>query len=158
MRKFSHDVIKPIVRKMDDASKFEPVVIQGAFENGLMGVEIPEKYGGAEASFFSVVQIVEELAKIDPSVSVFVDVQNTLVTPLIVENGTEEQKEKYLPRLHKDWVGCFCLSEAEAGSDAFGLKTTAKPDGDDYIINGTKLWITNAGHADLFLVSKLYHK
>ncbi|CAD5228372.1 unnamed protein product [Bursaphelenchus okinawaensis] len=152
VKKFSNDVIKPLVREMDQSSKMDTRVIQGCFDNGLMGVEIPEEFGGAGAPFFSVVQIVEELAKVDPSVSVFVDVQNTLVVPLITEYGTQAQKEAYLTRLHKDWIGCFCLSEAESGSDAFALKTTAKPDGDDYLINGTKLWITNSGHANLFLV------
>uniref|UniRef100_A0A1I7S0M1 Short/branched chain specific acyl-CoA dehydrogenase, mitochondrial n=1 Tax=Bursaphelenchus xylophilus TaxID=6326 RepID=A0A1I7S0M1_BURXY len=152
VKKFSNDVIRPLVREMDASSKMDSRVIRGTFDNGLMGVEIPEEFGGAGAPFFSVVQIVEELAKVDPSVSVFVDVQNTLVVPLIQEYGTQAQKEAYLTRLHKDWVGCFCLSEAESGSDAFALKTTAKPDGDDFLINGTKLWITNSSHAELFLV------
>jgi short/branched chain acyl-CoA dehydrogenase len=115
-------------------------------------VEIPTEYDGPEASFFSVVLIVEELAKVDPSVSVFVDVQNTLVAPLIIEHGTKEQKQKYLTRITKDWVGAFCLSEESSGSDAFALKTVAKPDGDDYLITGNKLWITNAEHASFFLV------
>jgi len=127
-------------------------VIEGVFANGLMGVEIPAKYGGPEAPFFNVVIVVEELAKVDPSVAVLVDVQNTLVAPLIIEKGTEEQKQKYLSRVHTDWIGSFCLSEESSGSDAFALKTVAKPDGDDFLITGTKLWISNAEHAQFFLV------
>ncbi|KAI1730555.1 acyl-CoA dehydrogenase, middle domain-containing protein [Ditylenchus destructor] len=152
VKKFSNDVVKPLVRQMDHNSKMDPSVIQGTFDNGFMGVEVPAKYDGPESSFFNVVLIVEELAKIDPSVSVLVDVQNTLVAPLIIEHGTEEQKQKYLTRISKDWLGAFCLSEESSGSDAFALKTVAKPDGDDYLITGNKLWITNAGHAQFFLV------
>jgi len=103
-------------------------------------------------SFFAVVIIVEELAKIDPSVSVFCDVQNTLVAPMITKWGTEEQKKHYLPQLTKNMVGGFCLSEAGSGSDAFALASTAKKSGSDFVINGTKLWITNAEHAGVFLV------
>jgi len=117
-----------------------------------MGVEIPSKYGGPDCSFFSVIIIVEELAKVDPSVSVCVDVQNTLVAPLIMELGTEDQKQKYLPHIHTDWIGSFCLSEATSGSDAFSLKTLAVPQGDDFLITGNKLWITNSSEAKFFLV------
>ncbi|KAI1707916.1 acyl-CoA dehydrogenase, middle domain-containing protein [Ditylenchus destructor] len=152
VKRFSNDVVKPLVRQMDHNSKMDPSVIQGTFDNGFMGVEVPAKYDGPESSFFNVVLIVEELAKIDPSVSVLVDVQNTLVAPLIIEHGMEEQKQKYLTRITKDWLGSFCLSEESSGSDAFALKTVAKPDGDDYLITGNKLWITNAGHAQFFLV------
>uniref|UniRef100_A0A914CG69 Short/branched chain specific acyl-CoA dehydrogenase, mitochondrial n=1 Tax=Acrobeloides nanus TaxID=290746 RepID=A0A914CG69_9BILA len=152
VKRFSNDVIRPLVSEMDEKSQLDPAVIKGTFENGFMGIEVPSKYGGPESSFFNVVLVVEELAKVDPSVSVFCDVQNTLVGPLIMELGTEAQKQKYLSHIVKDWIGAFCLSEASSGSDAFALKTTAKPDGGDYIINGTKLWITNAGHASFFLV------
>jgi len=137
---------------MDTESKMDKSVIDGAFANGLLGVEIPTEYGGPNSSFFNVVIIVEEIAKVDPSVATFIDVQNTLVAPLIIQLGTEEQKQKYLTRAHKDWVGSFCLSEVTSGSDAFALKTTAKAEGGDYVLNGTKMWITNAGHADFFLV------
>uniref|UniRef100_A0AAF5I201 Short/branched chain specific acyl-CoA dehydrogenase, mitochondrial n=1 Tax=Strongyloides stercoralis TaxID=6248 RepID=A0AAF5I201_STRER len=137
---------------MDEKNAMDKNVIKGCFENGLMGVEIPTKYGGTESSFFNVALIVEELAKVDPSVSVMVDVQNTLVVPLIIELGTEEQKQKYLTKAHKDTVGSFCLTEASSGSDAFALKTTAKASGDDFIINGSKMWITNAQYAKFFLV------
>ncbi|KJH44713.1 putative butyryl-CoA dehydrogenase [Dictyocaulus viviparus] len=117
-----------------------------------MGIEVPEAYGGAGSSFFDSVLIIEELAKVDPSVSVFVDVQNTLVIPLILQLGTQEQKKKYLPKACTEWVGAFCLSESGSGSDAFAMKTVAKADGDDFLIRGSKLWITNAGHASFFLV------
>jgi short/branched chain acyl-CoA dehydrogenase len=152
VKKFSIDVIKPLVRKMDAESKMDKSIIDGCFENGFMGLEVPSKYDGPEASFFNTVLVVEELATVDPSVSVFCDVQNTLVAPLIIQLGSEEQKQKYLTRVHKDWVGSFCLSEASSGSDAFALKTTAKADGNDFLINGSKLWITNAASASFFLV------
>uniref|UniRef100_A0AC34QRI5 Uncharacterized protein n=1 Tax=Panagrolaimus sp. JU765 TaxID=591449 RepID=A0AC34QRI5_9BILA len=152
VKKFSQNVIKPLVREMDRDSKLDQSVIDGCFQNGFMGIEVPSKYDGPESSFFNTVLVVEELAKVDPGVSVFCDVQNTLVCPLIIELGTEEQKKKYLTRAVKDWIGSFCLSEAGSGSDAFALKTTAKKDGDDYLISGTKLWITNAGQASFFLV------
>jgi short/branched chain acyl-CoA dehydrogenase len=152
VKKFSNDVIKPLVRKMDAESKMDDIVLQGCFDNGFMGLEVPAKYDGPESSFFNTVLVVEELARVDPSVSVYCDVQNTLVAPLIIQLGTEEQKQKYLTRVHKDWVGAFCLSEASSGSDAFALKTVAKADGDDFLINGSKLWITNAATATFFLV------
>ncbi|PIO64114.1 putative acyl-CoA dehydrogenase, partial [Teladorsagia circumcincta] len=117
-----------------------------------MGIEVPEKYGGPGSSFFDTVLVVEGLAKIDPAVSVFVDVQNTLIAPLLMQLGTEEQKQKYLPKVCNEWVGSFCLSEPGSGSDAFALATVAKPEGDDYAITGSKMWITNAGHASFFLV------
>uniref|UniRef100_A0A914UQR8 Short/branched chain specific acyl-CoA dehydrogenase, mitochondrial n=2 Tax=Plectus sambesii TaxID=2011161 RepID=A0A914UQR8_9BILA len=150
--KFSRDVVKPLVSEMDEKSAMNKAVIQGLFDNGFMAVETPAKYDGAEAGFFAVNIIVEELAKIDPSVSVMCDVQNTLVAPILFEYGSEAQKKQYLPRLHKDTIGAFCLSEPSSGSDAFALKTTARADGDDYIINGSKMWITSAGHAHFFFV------
>ncbi|VDO13325.1 unnamed protein product, partial [Haemonchus placei] len=116
-----------------------------------MGIEVPESYGGPGSSFFDTVLVVEGLAKVDPAVSVFVDVQNTLIAPLLMQLGSEEQKEKYLPKIVSEWVGSFCLSEPSSGSDAFALKTVAKADGNDFIINGSKMWITNAGHASFFL-------
>uniref|UniRef100_A0A8R1HPE9 Short/branched chain specific acyl-CoA dehydrogenase, mitochondrial n=1 Tax=Caenorhabditis japonica TaxID=281687 RepID=A0A8R1HPE9_CAEJA len=152
VRRFAVNVIKPLVREMDDKSQMHQSVITGTFENGLMGIEIPEKYGGPGSSFFDAVLVIEELAKVDPSVSVFVDVQNTLVAPLIIQLGTEEQKQKYLPKIVSEAIGSFALSETGSGSDAFALKTTAKKDGDDFLITGSKMWITNAGHAQFFLV------
>jgi len=117
-----------------------------------MGVEVPEDYGGTGASFFSSMLVVEELSRVDPSVAALCDVHNTLVVNLMAQLGNEEQKRKYLPRLSQDMVGSFCLSEPLAGSDAFSLKTEAKKDGDDYIINGAKMWITNSDVAGVFLV------
>ncbi|CAB3408830.1 unnamed protein product [Caenorhabditis bovis] len=152
VRRFATNVIKPLVREMDEKSQMHQSVITGTFENGLMGIEIEEKYGGPGSGFFEAILVIEELAKVDPSVSVFVDVQNTLVAPLIISLGTEEQKQKYLTKIVTDAVGSFCLSEAGSGSDAFALKTTAKQDGDDFLISGSKMWITNAGHAKFFLV------
>lgn len=152
VKRFATDVIKPLVRKMDDESKTDQKVIDGLFQNGFMSVEVPEKYGGIGASFFSMVLVVEELAKIDPSISALCDVHSTLVSPTINNWGSEEQKKKYLPRLCKDMIGSFCLSEAGSGSDAFALKTTAKKDGDHYVINGSKLWITNSEQAGVFIV------
>ena len=137
---------------MDAVSKMDQSVIQGCFENGFMGPDIPEEYDGPGSSFFDVILIVEELAKVDPSVSVMVDVHNTLVNPLIIEYGSEEQKKNYLPHLSQDWMGSFCLSEESSGSDAFALKTIAKADGDDYLLSGSKLWITNAENASVYLV------
>jgi len=151
-RKFAVEKIQPLVRQMDDASQLDQSIIDGLFEQGYMSLEIPEEYGGTAASFTSMILVIEELARIDPSVSVFCDVQNTLVNTLILKLGTQEQKDFYLPKLASSMVGCFNLSEAGSGSDAFGMKATAKKDGDDYIINASKLWITNSGHADLFLV------
>lgn len=117
-----------------------------------MGVEVPEEYGGTGASFFSSMLVVEELSRVDPSVAALCDVHNTLVVNLMAQLGNEEQKKKYLPRLSQDMVGSFCLSEPLAGSDAFSLKTEAKKDGDHYVINGAKMWITNSDVAGVFLV------
>lgn len=117
-----------------------------------MGLEIEPEYGGAGSSFFSAILTIEELAKIDPSVSVFCDIQNTLINTLIRKLGTNEQKAKYLPRLAQDMVGSFCLSEESAGSDAFSLKTTALKNGPAYVINGSKLWISSSELAGVFLV------
>uniref|UniRef100_A0A915ILF3 Short/branched chain specific acyl-CoA dehydrogenase, mitochondrial n=1 Tax=Romanomermis culicivorax TaxID=13658 RepID=A0A915ILF3_ROMCU len=152
VRKFSVDIIKPLVRQMDAESVMDERIIDGLFQNGFMAVEVPENYGGIGGSFFDVVTIVEELAKIDPSVSVCCDVHNTLVAPAILKWGSEEQKQRYLKRMTTDLVGSFCLSEADSGSDAFALKTIAKKNGENYIINGTKLWITNAEHAGVLIV------
>ncbi|CAK5053515.1 unnamed protein product [Meloidogyne enterolobii] len=164
VKNFSNNVIKPLVREMDENSKMDQKVIEGTFSNGLMGIEIEQKYGGPESTFFNLILVIEQLAKVDPSVAVLVEVQNTLVASIISEFGNEEQKKKYLPRICTDWVklgiffkinlkvGSFCLSEVGSGSDAFALKTVAVPKGDDFLISGTKMWITNAGHAKFFLV------
>ncbi|BFZ02086.1 hypothetical protein BsWGS_05125 [Bradybaena similaris] len=144
--------IQPFVAEMDQTSQMKPEVIQALHDSGLLGIEIPAEYGGTNSTFFVSTIAIEEIAKVDPSVSVLCDVQNTLVNMLIVKLGTEEQKRKYLPRLATDMVGSFCLSEAESGSDAFSLRTSAVLDKGHYILNGTKVWISNAEHAGVFLV------
>ncbi|ROI83838.1 Short/branched chain specific acyl-CoA dehydrogenase, mitochondrial [Anabarilius grahami] len=136
---------------MDEDSAMDADVISALFQQGLMGMEIGAEYGGTGSTFFSSILVIEELAKVDPSVSVLCDIQNTLINTLLMNLGTEEQKERYLPRLACDTVGSFCLSEAESGSDAFSLKTKAEKQKDYYIINGSKMWISNAEHAGVFL-------
>lgn len=130
----------------------DPELIRMCFQQGLMGVEIPEEYGGAGLDLLASCAVIEELARVDPAVSVMVDVQNTLINNALLRWGTPDQKSRWLPRLATDTLGSFCLSEASSGSDAFALKTTAKESGSDYILNGNKLWITNAKEAGLFLV------
>ncbi|XP_022107173.1 short/branched chain specific acyl-CoA dehydrogenase, mitochondrial-like isoform X2 [Acanthaster planci] len=150
--KFAKEQISPLVREMDEKGETDMGIIQALFDNGLMGTEIPEVYGGPAASFFQSNIIIEELAKVDASIAVCNDVHNTLVTTLILQHGTEEQKRKYFPRLMTDTVGSFCLSEANAGSDAFALESKAIQDGDFYFISGSKMWITSAAFAGVFLV------
>ncbi|XP_008068788.1 short/branched chain specific acyl-CoA dehydrogenase, mitochondrial [Carlito syrichta] len=152
VKKFAEDHIAPLVSTMDENSKMEKSVIQGLFQQGLMGIEIDTKYRGTGASFFSSVLAIEELAKVDASVAVMCDVQNTITNKLISKHGTEEQKATYLPQLATEKIGSFCLSEAGAGSDSFALKTRADKKGDCYVINGSKMWITSAEYAGLFLV------
>lgn len=150
--KFAVEQVKPLVASMDEKELLDKSILNGLFEQGLMGIETPVEYGGAGTSFAAAIVVVEELAKIDPSVSVICDVQNTLVNTLIRKYGTKAQKEKYLPKLATDTVGCFCLSEAGSGSDAFALQTKAEKQGSEYVLNGTKMWITNSYEADIFLV------
>ncbi|XP_045709742.1 short/branched chain specific acyl-CoA dehydrogenase, mitochondrial [Phyllostomus hastatus] len=152
VKKFAREQIAPLVSTMDENSKMEKSVIQGLFQQGLMAITVDTKYGGTGASFSSFVLAVEELAKVDAAVAVLCDVQNTVVNKLIENHGTEEQKATYLTMLATDKVGSFCLSEAGAGSDSFALKTRADKKGDYYVINGSKMWITNAEYAHLFLV------
>lgn len=150
---FAQDVVGPKVREMDEAENMDPAVVRGMFDSGLMGVETPEELGGAGASFTSAILVVEELAKVDPSVSVMNDVHNTLVNTSIRKYGSTELKERYLPKLAQEYVGSFALSEAGSGSDAFALKTTATRNSDgDYVLNGSKMWITNSQEAGVFLV------
>lgn len=152
VRQFAHDQIRPHVREMDDAAHFRPDILKQLFELGLMSIEIPEEYGGQGGTFFQAVLAVEELAAVDPSAAVIVDVQNTLVINALLRWATDEQKRSYLPRLAKDTVASYALSEAASGSDAFALQTRASDTGDAYTLNGRKLWITNAQEAGLFLV------
>uniref|UniRef100_A0A8R1ELA2 Uncharacterized protein n=1 Tax=Caenorhabditis japonica TaxID=281687 RepID=A0A8R1ELA2_CAEJA len=137
---------------MDKHSKMDPIVKQGVFENGLMGLHVPEEYGGSGSSFFDAMIVIEELAKTDPAVSAMVGIHNTLPVSMILDHGTEEQKLRYLPALCSDTFGSFCISEAGAGSDAFALKTLAKQDGDYFLLSGSKMWITNSGDAQVFVV------
>ncbi|MCJ1236536.1 hypothetical protein MMC14_004517 [Varicellaria rhodocarpa] len=150
--KFAQEVMLPKVREMDEAEKMDPTLVEQLFEQGLMGIEIPEEYGGAGMSFTAGIVGIEELARVDPSVSVLVDVHNTLVNTAILKYGTAESKRKWLPRLATDTVGSFCLSEPASGSDAFALRTRAEKTSSGYKINGSKMWITNAAEADFFIV------
>lgn len=152
VKKFAQEQIAPLVSTMDENSKMEKSVIQGLFQQGLMGIEVEAKYGGTEASFLCSVLAIEELAKVDASVALLCDIQNTIINNLFRKHGTEEQKATYLPKLVTEKLGSFCLSEAGAGSDSFALKTRADKSGNYYIINGSKMWISNAEHAELFLV------
>lgn len=149
---FADTVIKPKVHEMDEAAKLDPDLIKLFFEMGFMGVEVPEKYNGGGGTFFMSILAIEQISRVDASVGVFMDVQNTLVNNAFLRWGTDEINERFLPQLATEKVGAYCLSEAGSGSDAFALKCSAKEDGDDYILNGTKLWITNANEADIFLV------
>lgn len=151
-RDFAESVIKPKVHKMDEEAQLDPELVQDFFDMGLMGVEIPEKYGGAGGSFFMSVVAIEQISRVDASAGVFMDVQNTLVNNAFLNFGGEDIKERYLPQLAGEKVGAYCLSEAGSGSDAFALKTSAKEEGDHYVLNGSKMWITNAKEADIFLV------
>ncbi|KAJ6669020.1 hypothetical protein lerEdw1_007829, partial [Lerista edwardsae] len=152
VKKFAQERIAPLVQKMDKEAKLDDSVLQGLFEQGLMGIELGPEYGGTGSSFFSTILVTEELAKVDPSVSLLCELQNTLTNKLFTTYGTEEQKRTYLPRLAKDMVGSFCLSEPGSGSDAFSLKTRAEKKGDYYTINGSKMWISFAEQAGVFLV------
>src|SRR5690606_6643743 len=152
VREFAEQEVAPRVRAMDEAGQMDPDLITQLFELGVMGVEVPEQWGGTAASFFTAVLIVEELSRVDPAVGVLVDVQNTLVNNCILKYGTEEQKERYLPRLARDMVGSYALSEAGSGSDAFSLATRAVRTDGGWRLEGQKLWITNGAEAGLFIV------
>ncbi len=149
---FADREVRPLVREMDEHAKMDKALLPKLFELGIMGIEIPEQYGGAGATLFHSVLAVEALSRVDPSVGVMVDVQNTLVINAFVRWATADQKQRYLTRLAADSIGAFCLSEAGSGSDAFALTTRAVDAGDHYRITGRKLWITNGNEADLFIV------
>ena len=152
VREFAEAQVRPLVREMDDHAKLDRGLIDKLFDLGVMAIEIPETYGGAGASFFHAVLAVEELSRVDPSVGVLVDVQNTLVANALLRWGNEDVKRRYLTRLATSTVGAYALSEAGSGSDAFALTTRARDDGDGYVLTGRKLWITNGNEADVFLV------
>ncbi|MDX2182857.1 MAG: acyl-CoA dehydrogenase family protein [Gemmatimonadaceae bacterium] len=149
---FAAGEVAPRVRAMEAAGKIDPALIAQYFEMGLMGLEVPEAYGGAGASLTMVTIAVEELSKVDGAAAILVDVQNTLAMYPIARYGTDEQKQRYLPRMTKDTIGAYALSEAGSGSDAFGLATKAVQDGDHWVLDGRKLWITNGAEAGVFVV------
>ncbi|EDW46557.1 GM14915 [Drosophila sechellia] len=150
--KLAQEQIQPLVKKMDFEHKFDPSVVKAVFENGLMGIEIDTELGGSGCNFMTNIIVVEELSKIDPAVAAFVDIHNTLVNSLMMKFGNAEQKAKYLPKLAQEYAGSFALTEPGAGSDAFSLKTVAKKDGSHYVINGSKMWISNSDVAGVFLI------
>jgi butyryl-CoA dehydrogenase/short/branched chain acyl-CoA dehydrogenase len=152
VRAFARDEVAPLVRRMDEEQHMDAALVEKMFALGLMGIEIPEQYGGSGGSFFDAVLAVELLSAVDPAVALVVDVHNTLVASALLRWATDEQKRKYLPRLAADTVGAYALSEAGSGSDAFALQTRAEKRGGDYVLNGRKLWISNAKEAGLFIV------
>ncbi|HVF51638.1 MAG TPA: acyl-CoA dehydrogenase [Pyrinomonadaceae bacterium] len=152
VREFAEGEILPLREEMDEHAKMNPAIIKHLFDLGLMGIETPEEYGGAGASFFTAIIGVEELSRVDPSVGVLMDVQNTLVNNALIRWGNPEQKKKYLSQLASSKIGAYALSEAGSGSDAFAMQTRAVEDGDHYVLNGQKLWITNGVEAEIFVV------
>ncbi|MGH9957359.1 MAG: acyl-CoA dehydrogenase [Pyrinomonadaceae bacterium] len=152
VREFAEGEVRPRVEAMDEHSKLDPALIKQCFELGLMGIETPEEFGGAGASFFTAILAVEELSRVDASVGVLVDVQNTLVNNALIRWGNPEQQKKYLGQLVNERVGAYALSEAGSGSDAFAMQTRAVDKGDHYVINGQKLWITNGNEAEIFIL------
>jgi alkylation response protein AidB-like acyl-CoA dehydrogenase len=157
VREFADTRIRPHVRDMDEQAKIPRALVDDLFALGVMGIEIPERYGGAGGRFFHAVVAVEELSRVDPAVAVLVDVQNTLVINALLRWGSEDLKRRYLPQLATRAVGAYALSEAGAGSDAFALAARARAEGDHYVLTGRKLWITNANEADLFIVFANLH-
>ena len=152
VREFAVERIRPLVHDMDHDAKMNPDLIREFFDLGVMGIEVPDQWGGAGSTFFTAVLVVEELSHVDASCGVIVDVQNTLVNNILLRWGNEDQKSKYLAMLSRDTVGAYALSEAGSGSDAFALGTKAEDKGDHWVLNGQKLWITNAAEAGVFVV------
>ena len=152
VRQFAEEAVRPLVKEMDEKGVFEHSLIEQFFQLGLMGIEIPEQYGGSGASFFEAILAVEEISRVDPSAAVVIDVQNTLVNNAILRWANEQQKKKYLPKMASEWVGAYALSEAGSGSDAFALQCRAQDKGDHWLLNGQKMWITNGKEASLFIM------
>lgn len=152
VREFAEGEIRKRVETMDEQGYLDPALTKQCFELGLMGIETPEEFGGAGGSFFQAILAVEELSRVDASVGVFVDVQNTLVNNALIRWGSPEQKKKYLSQLASEKVGAYALSEAGSGSDAFALQTRAVDNGDHFVLNGQKLWITNGKEAEIFVL------
>jgi butyryl-CoA dehydrogenase/short/branched chain acyl-CoA dehydrogenase len=152
VRQFADDKIRPLVKEMDEKAVFDHGLIEQFFQLGLMGIEIPEQYGGAGGRFFEAILAVEEFSRVDASAGVIVDVQNTLVANAILRWANDDQKKRYLTKMAADTVGAYALSEAGSGSDAFALQTRAELKGSEYVLNGRKLWITNGKEAGLFIL------
>jgi butyryl-CoA dehydrogenase/short/branched chain acyl-CoA dehydrogenase len=152
IRQFAEERIRPLVKEMDEKGVFDPGLIQEFFQLGLMGIEIPEEFGGGGAKFFEAILAVEELSRVDASAGVIVDVQNTLVINALLRWATSEQKRRLLPRMASNTCGAYALSEAGSGSDAFALQTRGELRGSHYVLNGRKLWITNAKEAGVFVL------
>jgi butyryl-CoA dehydrogenase/short/branched chain acyl-CoA dehydrogenase len=152
VRKFAREEISPLVREMDETAAFNKRLLRQLFELGLMGIEIPEQFGGQGGNFFQCILAIEEISAVDPSAGVVVDVQNTIVNNAVMRWGSDAQRAKYLPRLAAATVGAYALSEAGSGSDAFALSTIAADRGDHYVLDGRKLWISNAAEAGLFVL------
>ena len=152
VRQFADDKIRPLSKEMDEKGMFDHALIDQFFQLGLMGIEIPEEYGGAGGKFFEAILAVEELSRVDASAGVVVDVQNTLVANALLRWGNDDQKKRYLPKMAADTVGAYALSEAGSGSDAFALQTKAEMKGDEFILNGRKLWITNGKEAEIIVL------
>src|SRR5436309_1310610 len=152
IRQFADEKVRPLVREMDEAQVFDKDLIRQFLELGLMGIEIPEQYGGGSGSFFEAIVAVEEISRVDASAGVIVDVQNTLVNNALLHWTTEEQKRRYLPKMTSNTVGAYALSEASSGSDAFAMQTRAQLKGSEYVLNGRKLWITNSKEAGVFIL------
>jgi len=152
VREFAETEIKPHVHAMDEAAKFRPELIQKMFDLGLMGIEVPEAWGGAGGTIFLAVLAIEELSRVDASAAIYVDVHNTLVNNALLRWGNDEQKARYFPRMTANMLGAFALSEPASGSDAFALETRADDKGTHWELTGRKFWITNGGEAELFLI------
>src|SRR5947208_3230227 len=152
VRQFAEDKVRPLAKEMDEKGVFDRGLIDQFFQLGLMGIEVPEQFGGAGGKFFEAILAVEELSRADASAGVIVDVQNTLVNNALLRWATAEQKKRCLPRMAADTAGAYALSEAGSGSDAFALQTRAELKGSEYVLNGRKLWITNSKEADLFVL------
>ena len=152
IREFAETEIAPHVHDMDEAAQINPDILGKLFDLGLMGIEIPEQYGGAGGTIFLATLAIEELARVDASTAIYVDVHNTLFNNALLRWGNEEQKARYCPRLTTDMIGAFALSEPNSGSDAFALETRATQEGDDWLLTGRKFWITSGAEAGIFIV------
>src|ERR1700756_2929699 len=152
VRQFAEDKIRPLAKEMDEKGVFDHELIEQFFHLGLMGIEVPEQYGGAGGKFFEAILAVEEISRVDASAGVIVDVQNTLVNNALLRWTNEDQKRRYLPKMTSNTVGAYALSEAASGSDAFAMQTRAELKGSEYVLTGRKLWITNSKEAGIFIL------